>query len=122
MASLYTFAPPSYSIGILRRPSLAICSPFLNRVVPAGLNLNANLNVRFSKELYLQEKKRRGRVSASNTNPEKKADDTKSSDGASSPPFLTILAGLLVFLFISWIIGSVVMWIIGFVLHPPQLK
>ena len=77
---------------------------------------------RFSKELYLQEKKRRGRVSASNTNPEKKADDTKSSDGASSPPFLTILAGLLVFLFISWIIGSVVMWIIGFVLHPPQLK
>ncbi|XP_042016934.1 uncharacterized protein LOC121764966 [Salvia splendens] len=107
MASLYTFAPPSYSIGILRRPSLAICSPLFNRVVPAGLNLNANLNVRFGKELYLQEKKRRIRVSASNTNPEKKADDSKSSDGASSPPFLTILAGLLVFLFISWIIGSV---------------
>ncbi|KAL1540024.1 hypothetical protein AAHA92_24439 [Salvia divinorum] len=122
MASLHTFAPPSYSIGSLRRPSPAICSPFLSRFVPAGLNSNGNLNVRFSKELYLQEKKRRSRVSASNTNPGKKTDDTESSDGASSPPFLTILAGLLIFLFISWIIGSVVMWIIGFVLHPPQFK
>ncbi|GFP93139.1 hypothetical protein PHJA_001458200 [Phtheirospermum japonicum] len=55
-------------------------------------------------------------------NPSDGSDDTKTSDAAPGPPFLTILAGVLVFLFICWVIGSVVTWIVGLIVHPPPLK
>ncbi|KAH6813038.1 hypothetical protein C2S51_022056 [Perilla frutescens var. frutescens] len=119
MASLHTSAPPSYSIAIFRRPSVGNFSPFHICPTPACRSFNGLLNLRFEKELKVQVKKRWSPVSASNTNPSKKSDDTKSSDDASGPPLLTILAGLVVFLFVCWILGSVVMWIIGLILRPP---
>lgn len=53
-----------------------------------------------------------------NTNTSEGSEELKESTGAAQgqgPPLLTILAGLLVFLLFCWIIGSLVMWILGFI-------
>ncbi|XP_042455361.1 uncharacterized protein LOC122040055 [Zingiber officinale] len=36
------------------------------------------------------------------------------------PPFLTILAGLLIFLLICWLVGSIVMWLVGLITNQPS--
>lgn len=57
-------------------------------------------------------------VSASNTNPsEQDAPTEKGDGGAQGPPFLTILAGVVVFLLICWVVGSIVMWLIGLIVN-----
>ncbi|OMO77618.1 hypothetical protein COLO4_25062 [Corchorus olitorius] len=57
---------------------------------------------------------------ASNSNPSSEAKDEEdistkaSAEGqGQGPPFLTILAGFLVFLLFCWILGSILMWLIG---------
>ncbi|KAK1552234.1 hypothetical protein Q3G72_012905 [Acer saccharum] len=37
----------------------------------------------------------------------------KTSDAPQGPPFLTILAGLLVFVLVCWILGSTIIWLTG---------
>lgn len=67
--------------------------------------------------MKLQIRQRSFSAFASNSNPsggdsleEKvKPDETDAGQG---PPFLTILAGLLVFLLICWIVGSLVSWLV----------
>ncbi|XXG71937.1 hypothetical protein AAC387_Pa07g1150 [Persea americana] len=57
-------------------------------------------------------------VSASNTNPtEQDAPTEKGDGGVQGPPFLTILAGVVVFLLICWAVGSIVMWLIGLIVN-----
>ncbi len=63
-------------------------------------------------------------ASASNSNPsgdsnKEKSSGIKTSDTAQGPPFLTILAGVLVFVLIGWIFGSIIMWLIGLVVKVP---
>lgn len=44
---------------------------------------------------------------------------SSSDDGSSSPdgpPVLTIVAGVIVFLLVLWVVGSIVTWIVGLVL------
>ncbi|KAG1355267.1 hypothetical protein COCNU_07G013790 [Cocos nucifera] len=46
--------------------------------------------------------------------------DESSSDVADSPPLLTILAGLVVFLLVCWVVGSIAMWLIGLIVNVPK--
>ncbi|KAL0308840.1 UNVERIFIED_CONTAM: hypothetical protein Sradi_5826300 [Sesamum radiatum] len=119
MASLRTSLLTSHSIGALRRPSAGVQPPFVTFITPALPNLQ---KLRLTKELREQVKESWHPLYASNTNHSEGSDNTKTSDTTQGPPFLTILASLVVFLIICWLIGSVLMWLIGLVIHPPQLK
>ncbi|XP_027162427.1 uncharacterized protein LOC113762962 [Coffea eugenioides] len=58
---------------------------------------------------------------ASKTNPSE-GSDRKNGETARGPPFLTILAGFLVFFVLCWIIGSIVLWLIGLFVRAPPSK
>ncbi|GER45174.1 hypothetical protein STAS_22091 [Striga asiatica] len=125
MASLTTCTPAPHSIAALRRrPSAGVHSQSSAFTTPATHNVQARQNFRLKREeiVVLVKKNRFGLVFASNTNPSQESNDTKASSDASGPPFLTILAGVLVFLFVCWIMGSIVMWIFGLIVNPPPLK
>ncbi|KAL6645415.1 hypothetical protein ACP70R_017023 [Stipagrostis hirtigluma subsp. patula] len=38
---------------------------------------------------------------------------SSSDDSSDGPPVLTILAGVIVFLLVLWVIGSIIIWIVG---------
>ncbi|KAI5341573.1 hypothetical protein L3X38_009448 [Prunus dulcis] len=67
-------------------------------------------------------------VSASNSNPsngysvEDKSGRVKTIDAAQGPPLLTIVAGFVVFFLLFWILGSILMWLIGLVVRFPPPK
>ncbi|XP_011093393.1 uncharacterized protein LOC105173378 [Sesamum indicum] len=119
MASLRTSLLTSHAIGALRRPSAGVQPPSVTFITPALPNLQ---KLRLTNEIREQVKESWHPLYASSTNPSEGSDDTKTSNTAQGPPFLTILAGLVVFLIICWLIGSILMWLIGLVVHPPQLK
>ncbi|KAL0927272.1 hypothetical protein M5K25_001435 [Dendrobium thyrsiflorum] len=54
-----------------------------------------------------------------NSNTSKEGTRSSGSSG-SDPPLLTILAGLVVFLLVLWVLGSLFMWLVGLILHPPS--
>nr|XP_027106675.1 uncharacterized protein LOC113726952 [Coffea arabica] len=58
---------------------------------------------------------------ASKTN-SSEGSDRKNGETAQGPPFLTILAGFLVFFVLCWIIGSIVLWLIGLSVRAPPSK
>lgn len=58
---------------------------------------------------------------ASKANPAE-GSDGKKGKAAQGPPFLTILAGFLVFLVLCWIIGSILLWLIGLFVRAPPSK
>lgn len=82
---------------------------------------------RFKKSvLKLQIRERWQAVSASKSNPpdgdsiKDKLGGVKRDGAPQGPPFLTILAGLVVLFLVFWIIGSILMWLISlFVSFPP---
>ncbi|GMY22250.1 hypothetical protein FCV25MIE_17491 [Fagus crenata] len=79
---------------------------------------------RFKNTARLQKRQKLFIASASNSNPsgdsnKEKSSGIKTSDTAQGPPFLTILAGVLVFVLIGWIFGSIIMWLIGLVVKVP---
>ncbi|CAA2981221.1 PREDICTED: uncharacterized protein LOC105952372 [Olea europaea subsp. europaea] len=118
MASLHFSAQ---LVPLLHRPCSGLHKP------PLSLTFGKNspvtrLNFRFKNEYRLQVKPRLHTVFASNTNASEGSNETKRADAAQGPPFLTIVAGFLVFAFICWIIGSIMMWIVGLIVHPPPLK
>ncbi|CAA0842505.1 Citrate synthase 4- mitochondrial [Striga hermonthica] len=103
MASLTTCTPAPHSIAALRRrPSAGVHSQSSAFTTPATFNRRPHLNFRLKREeiVVLVKKNRFGLCFASNTNPSQESNDTKTSSDASGPPFLTILAGVLVFLFV----------------------
>uniref|UniRef100_A0A2P2QRI0 Uncharacterized protein n=1 Tax=Rhizophora mucronata TaxID=61149 RepID=A0A2P2QRI0_RHIMU len=59
---------------------------------------------------------------ASNSNPSGGSERITKSDGAQGPPFLTIVAGFLVFLLVCWALGSIVTWLYGLIVKVPPLK
>lgn len=70
----------------------------------------------------LQARQRLFTVFASNSNPSRgdspqEKSDTKATDAGQGPPFLTILAGFVVFVLVCWIVGSIVMWLIGLIVR-----
>lgn len=70
----------------------------------------------------LQARQRFSTVFASNSTPSggdslQEKSDTKASDAGQGPPFLTILAGFVVFVLVCWIVGSIVMWLTGLIVQ-----
>lgn len=66
---------------------------------------------------------------ASNSNPsdgdsiEEKSDgNTSDAAAAQGPPFLTILAGFLLFFLVIWIVGSIITWLIGLIVNLASTK
>ncbi|KAM0950253.1 hypothetical protein DsansV1_C04g0039471 [Dioscorea sansibarensis] len=60
-------------------------------------------------------------VCASNTNSPNsgKGKANNSSSISDGPPLLTILAGVLVFVIVCWVIGSVFMWLVSLIVNVP---
>ncbi|XP_062077647.1 uncharacterized protein LOC133782377 [Humulus lupulus] len=84
------------------------------------LNPNSlSLSIRTKGALRSQMRQRR-LVAYASTNPsggdsiEKKSGE-KASEAAKGPPFLTILAGILVFCSVCWVIGSILIWLISLI-------
>ncbi|KAG6792640.1 hypothetical protein POTOM_001792 [Populus tomentosa] len=83
---------------------------------------------RFRDASRLQLRTRLYTVFASNSSPsdgdssEEKSGGTISSDDARGPPFLTILAGFLVFSLLCWVFGSIIMWLFGLIVKVPLSK
>ncbi|XP_057498787.1 uncharacterized protein LOC130783248 [Actinidia eriantha] len=126
MASLPCSARPSPSILGFRRPS---CRPSATTALAFGANVPFTpLNFRFKNAVTLQLSRSSFAVFASSSNPsdqdplKEKSDEIKTGDASQGPPFLTILAGLLVFLVVCWIIGSILSWLIGLIFHSPPTK
>ncbi|KAK9283650.1 hypothetical protein L1049_011900 [Liquidambar formosana] len=86
------------------------------------------LNLRFKNAIISQARPKLSAVFASNTSQsggeslEKKSDEGKTSDAAQGPPFLTVLAGFLVFFLVCWILGSIVMGLVGLIVNLPPSK
>lgn len=78
-------------------------------------------SLRFKNNVRLLLKQRLHPVYASNGSSEG-SEVTKSSEVAKGPPILTILAGLLVFLAVFWVIGSFVTWLISLIFQMPSSK
>nr|XP_023916513.1 uncharacterized protein LOC112028088 [Quercus suber] len=82
---------------------------------------------RFKNTARLQKRQRLVVASASNSIPsgdsnKEKSSGIKTSDAPQRPPFLTVLAGFLVFLLVSWIVGSIILWLIGIIVKVPPSK
>ncbi|KAL2536752.1 uncharacterized protein Fot_18143 [Forsythia ovata] len=119
MASLHFSAQ---SLPLLHRPCAGAHKSSFSFLSYGKNSPVTHLNFRFKIEGRLHARPRLHPVFASNTPPPEGSNETKSADAAQGPPFLTILAGFLVFGFICWIVGSIVMWIIGLIVYPPPLK
>ncbi|KAF7138211.1 hypothetical protein RHSIM_Rhsim07G0049900 [Rhododendron simsii] len=130
MASLHCCGRPLPSVLGFRRPN---CKPSTT-VLALGANLPptppnlSNLISRFKNAARLQVRQSSFVVFASNTNPpdqgplKGKSDGAATSDGRQGPPFLTILAGVVVFLIVFWIIGSIVTWLLSLIFNLPSSK
>lgn len=74
----------------------------------------------------LQVKRGLSKVCASSVNPPPNPDADKgkatssSSSVADGPPLATILAGVVVFLLFCWVVGSIIMWIVGLIVNAPS--
>ncbi|KAL3516609.1 hypothetical protein ACH5RR_023511 [Cinchona calisaya] len=112
---------PSKYIPRFYCPSARLETPCFNFV---NLRQNAPptyFNFRLKKSITLELRQKILPAYASKTNPSEGSEGT-SRETAQGPPFLTILAGFLVFLVICWIIGSIVMWLISLFVHAPPSK
>ncbi|KAI9169387.1 hypothetical protein LWI28_011541 [Acer negundo] len=95
-----------------------------------SFQLPSNLRLRFKNTARLQIRQGLFTALASNSNPsgaegdsvQYKSDETKTGDAPQGPPFLTILAGLLVFFLFSWILGSTIIWLTGLFVSLFPLK
>ncbi|GMP42010.1 hypothetical protein CsSME_00011898 [Camellia sinensis var. sinensis] len=124
MASLHCSAStlPSQSILGFRRPTI--------RTSTTPLTLAANVpltpsNFRFKNAVRLQVRQSLFSVFASNANPSdqdaltEKSGGIKTDGAGQGPPLPTILAGLVVFFLIFWIIGSILTWLISLIVRFP---
>ncbi|XP_052302844.1 uncharacterized protein LOC112326267 isoform X1 [Populus trichocarpa] len=93
-----------------------------------GRQRQSKSRIRFRNAARLQLRTRLYTVFASNSSPsdgdssEEKSGGTISSDDAQGPPFLTILAGFLVFSLLCWVFGSIIMWLFGLIVKVPLSK
>ncbi|KAI3495635.1 hypothetical protein L1887_37980 [Cichorium endivia] len=84
----------------------------------SSLSLHSASIFRFKNGAKLVTQKRLPLVHASNESsqePIKKTEAITGSDTgtAKGPPFLTILAGIVVFALLLWVVGSIVTWVFG---------
>ncbi|KAL8555532.1 hypothetical protein ACS0TY_003368 [Phlomoides rotata] len=122
MASLHTCALVSHLIGVRRRPSVGLHAPSLISIAPRPHISKTHLHLRFGREVTVQVKNRWSPVFASNSHPSDGSNEKSVSDAYSGPPLLTIVAGMIVFLFLGWVIVSIMTWLIALIFNPPPLN
>ncbi|KAK4364345.1 hypothetical protein RND71_015703 [Anisodus tanguticus] len=119
MASVHCCARPfQVNLGFhrpLRKPQTS----FITFHIPKRDAFPAHFNFRFNNVASMHLRQRLLPISRSSTNPSGGSD--KSTD-ASGPPLATILAGVLVFCVVGWIVGSIVMWLISLITNIPPSK
>ncbi|KAL4563686.1 hypothetical protein LXL04_027731 [Taraxacum kok-saghyz] len=99
---------PSIKLGFHQIPSSPAAS--------SSPNLHLTSIFRFTNVAKLVTKRRLTLVNAlPSEEPIKKKEAITNSDtgNAQGPPFLTILAGIIVFALLLWVIGSIVSWVFG---------
>ncbi|GAV77611.1 hypothetical protein CFOL_v3_21082 [Cephalotus follicularis] len=124
MRSLCAAAPSQGVLGFHRPSQIPTISVLMltPRVPPTPFN------IRLRNAIKPQVRQLLITAFASNSNPsgrdslKEEFDGIKTSDTAQGPPFLTILAGLLVFSLVCWIAGSVTVWLIGLIVRLSQFK
>lgn len=94
------------------------------RFLPLGLLKPTILfsHFRLKREVTVQIKNRWSPVFASKSNRSDGSNEKSVSDDTSAPPLLTILAGLVVFLFAGYVMISVMTWLLGLIFNPPTLN
>ncbi|XP_060208825.1 uncharacterized protein LOC132636133 [Lycium barbarum] len=115
MASVHCSSRPSQVVLGFHRP-LHTPQPSFNTFHRA---FPTHFNFRFNNVVSVHLRQRLLPVTRSSTKPS--GESEKSSD-ASGPPLATILAGLLVFCVVGWIVGSIVMWLISLITNFPPSK
>ncbi|KVH89358.1 hypothetical protein Ccrd_008651 [Cynara cardunculus var. scolymus] len=104
--SLWCSARPAQPIklGFHQNPSCSIGSSSLN-----------HYTCRFKNAAKLLTGRRLSLVHASNKSSEEPVEAISggSTSTAQGPPFLTILAGIVVFALVLWLFGSLISWLIG---------
>ncbi|XP_028112314.1 uncharacterized protein LOC114310498 isoform X1 [Camellia sinensis] len=136
MASLHCSAStlPSQSILGFRRPTIRTSTTPLTLaanvpLTPSNFSVEpepiSNFLIRFKNAVRLQVRQSLFSVFASNANPSdqdpltEKSGGIKTNDAGQGPPLPTILAGLVVFFLIFWIIGSILTWLISLIVRFP---
>ncbi|CAN4125050.1 unnamed protein product [Withania somnifera] len=119
MVSVHCYAHPFQSaVGFyrsLQRPQ----TYFITFQGPRRDAFPGHFNFRFNNVAGVHLRQRLLPISTRSTNHSGGSD--KSND-ASGPPLATILAGVLVFCAVCWIVGSVVMWLISLIANVPPSK
>ncbi|KZV47224.1 hypothetical protein F511_07647 [Dorcoceras hygrometricum] len=119
MASLHLSASPPHFVRALSRLSSGTqAARSFDAFLPARFTSIAHVNFRLKNDARINVLERWCPILASKTNPPEESNIAKTSDTAQGPPFLTILAGFVVFLGIVWILRSFVMWLFGFIVRP----
>ncbi|KAK6777720.1 hypothetical protein RDI58_024438 [Solanum bulbocastanum] len=113
MASLHC---PFQSIVGFHRPLHRPQTSFITSTRDA---FPTQFNFRFNNVLSVYQRQRLLPISKSSTNP---SGGPEKSKDASSPPLATILAGVLVFCAVCWIVGSIVIWLISLTTNVPPSK
>ncbi|XP_010257472.1 PREDICTED: uncharacterized protein LOC104597557 [Nelumbo nucifera] len=121
MATLASSLPTTFARGFQRLNTRSEIPAITVSKVSAKIPLNSS-SFRFVNAVNVRLRQRLPLVLASSTNPsggDSSKEQTKGTEtaGSEGPPFLTILAGLVVFLFICWILGSIIMWLIGLIVN-----
>ncbi|KAL5210218.1 hypothetical protein ABZP36_005841 [Zizania latifolia] len=104
-------------------PAVSVAPPRAARIVLRGFRHTDPTTRKFlcsENSICLQTEHQKLALFASETDPpitgakqsSSSDDNSSSSDG---PPILTILAGIIVFLLVFWVIGSIITWIAGLV-------
>lgn len=106
-----------------RRPRCHYGLPRGTRATPRPIPLTSRLAFRLGNVANFHAKHRISLIfssDSSNTEASTKTNADGSSGVADGPPFLTILAGVLIFLLICWLVGSIVMWLVGLITNQPS--
>ncbi|CAA7399581.1 unnamed protein product [Spirodela intermedia] len=59
---------------------------------------------------------------ANPTDKESTLSGTSDSGSKGGPPLLTIIAGIVVFLLVCWVVGSIALWLVGLIVNLPLPK
>ncbi|KAK4253645.1 hypothetical protein QN277_010293 [Acacia crassicarpa] len=123
MASLSAARPANVVLGF---PLRAII-PTIDSIKLCSRASSVSSRLRIDGLTKSQISERHVRVSATNSasgsgNGKTPNEVEKTSNSSEGPPLLTILAGVSVFLFFCWLIGSFVMWLISLIVSIASPK
>ncbi|PHU04906.1 hypothetical protein BC332_25728 [Capsicum chinense] len=120
MLSVHRSAPPFQIVVGFHRPLHRPQTSFITfHGGPRRDAFPTHFNFRFNNVGSVHLRQRLLPISSSNTNTSGGSDK---SNEASGPPLATILAGVLVFCAVCWVIGSIAMWLISLITNVPPSK